>query len=178
MEKPCQINECIVLPDAVTAVRYYDLRRHWTKRIKPHLDNAELNAILVQDFHKFTWGRWRTRFKPGMYPRDVESCDWSMGHRGCEPRFWRFVKHAACHWLVNFALRLACLAEPTRPWRIVTSDLHSTVWDGKNCLFDFNFQALGIPPDECWRAVRQGRQMLPGKFLKLHLAEHYSVDAS
>ena len=40
------------------------------------------------------------------------------------------MKHAACHWLVNFALELAQLVEPDRKWRIITSDKHSTVWDG------------------------------------------------
>ena len=43
-----------------------------------------------------------------------------------------------CHWLVNFSLRLAERVDPDRPWRIITSDSHSTVWDGYDLLFDFN----------------------------------------
>jgi hypothetical protein len=96
-------------------MRYDDLQRHWTRRIEPHLDDSSLNAILVRDFHKFTFGRWRKRFTPGQYPRQFESCNWDWGHKGPEPRYWRYVKHAACHWLVNFNLRLAQLAEPARP---------------------------------------------------------------
>ena len=40
--------------------------------------------------------------------------------------------------LVNFNLILAQLAEPKKEWRIVTSQLHSTVWDGELTLFDLN----------------------------------------
>jgi hypothetical protein len=49
--------------------------------------------------------------------------------------------------VVNFNFRLAQLVEPDRAWRIVTSDHHSTVWDGRDTLFEFNFLALGIPAE-------------------------------
>jgi len=156
-------------------LRYYDLRRHWTKRIVPHLKDEALNAILVRDFNKFTWGRWRKRFKLGDLPAHFESCDWSLDHHPPHPRYWGYVKHAACHWLVNFSLRLATLAEPVRPWRIITSDRHSTVWDGKRTLFDFNFLALGISPTACFEMANE-RELAPGKALKVHYARHYSSD--
>jgi hypothetical protein len=130
-------------PIEPTQMRYYDLRRHWTKKILPHLEDPELNAILVRDFNRFTYGQWGKPFCPGDYPHDFETYDWWQSHRGPLPRYWRYVKHAACHWIVNFTLHLAMLAEPQRTWRIVTSARHSTVWDGKRTLFDFNFQALG-----------------------------------
>jgi hypothetical protein len=119
-------------------MRYYNLARHWTKKIQPHLSNPDLIKILVSDFNKYTSGRWPERFEAGMVPRQFESPDWQVGHRGPEPGFWAYVKYSACHWIVNFALRLAMLAEPTRVWRIVTSEKHSTVWDGKDTLFEFN----------------------------------------
>lgn len=89
------------------AIRYYDLKRHWTKRIMPHLGDKKLNELLVADFNKYVGGRWNQRFEPGNFPNEFESCDWQLGHRGPWPRYWRYVKHAACHWIVNFALRLA-----------------------------------------------------------------------
>jgi len=131
-------------------MRYYDIKRYWTKRIEPHLGDGKLNAVLVRDFNKFTTGNWNQPFTHGQFPRDFESCDWWIEHRGSEPRYWRYVKHAACHWLVNFNLRLAQLVAPNRPWRILTSDAHSTVWDGKQTLFEFNFLALGISADDCF----------------------------
>jgi hypothetical protein len=41
-------------------------------------------------------------------------------------------------------LKLAMQVEPNRIWHIVTSDEHSTVWDGKKTLSDMNFLALGV----------------------------------
>jgi hypothetical protein len=159
-------------------MRYYDLRgRSWTKKVQPHLDDPELNRILIRDFNKFTFGRWEQKFEPGMIPREFESCDWDMSIPGRRPRFWMFVKHAACHWLCGFTLKLAMLVEPSKPWRIITSDEHSTVWDRGEVLFDFNYNAMKICPDDCFKAARHGANAEePGEYLELNFAEHYSVD--
>src|ERR1700752_3272445 len=145
--------------------QYYDLQRHWTRKIVPHLNDESLNRILVRDFNKFTFGRWEKPFLPGNFPEDFESWDWrwSHGRRGPCPRFWAYVKHSACHWIANFALQLAQLAEPGEKWRIVTSQKHSTVWDGQKTLFDFNLLALGVPVDEAWElaAESKGSRVLP-----------------
>jgi hypothetical protein len=156
-------------------LRYYDLRRHWTKRITPHLCDERLNAILVRDFNKFTYGRWRDRFRPGDLPFHFESCDWHLSHHCPHPRFWAYVKHAACHWLVNFNLRLATLAEPKHPWRILTSDRHSTVWDGKQTLFEFTLLALGVSPTDCFR-LAYDKELPVGKPLKVYYARHYTEE--
>jgi hypothetical protein len=156
-------------------IRYYDLARHWTRRIIPHLGDKELNAILVRDFNRFTFGRWREPFLPGMLPEQFESCDWRWDHRGPCPRYWAYVKHAACHWICNFSLRLAGLVEPQRHWRIITSQDHSTVWDGKRTLFDINFQAMGISAEECFEAANK-RELKVGRYLRTYFAVHYSVD--
>ena len=42
-------------------MKYYDLKKNW-HRIKPHLEDKELNDILVRDFNKFTFGRWNHPF--------------------------------------------------------------------------------------------------------------------
>lgn len=97
--------------------------------------------------------------------------------RGPNPAYWRYVKHAACHWLVNFNLRLAEQVETKRRWRIVSSDAHSTVWDSERTLFDFNFHALCIEPKEAFRLASDGGQVLkPSREIKVALAEHYTVD--
>ena len=154
----------------------YDLRRHWTRRIAPHLADDRLNAVLVRDFHMYTWGRFGKPFRPGMSPRDFEGCGWHLGHRGPAPRYWRYVKYGACHWVVNFALRLATLAEPGRPWRILTSHQHSTVWDGGGLLFDFNYQAFGIAPGVCFARARQGQELAVGKYRKVYYAESWQAE--
>jgi hypothetical protein len=160
--------------------QYYDLQRHWSRKIVPHLKDVLLNEILVRDFHKFTFGRWKEPFLPGNFPEGFESCDcrWSHGRRGPCPRYWAYVKHSACHWITNFALRLAQLAEPARRWRIVTSQKHSTVWDGKKTLFDFNLLALGVSVDEAWELAAESKEsrVLPiGREMKVYFAQHFSV---
>jgi hypothetical protein len=46
----------------------------------------------------------------------------------------------------------------------VTAQKHSTVWDGAETLFDINFLALGVDPDEAWRlASKDGRVLKVGR---------------
>ncbi len=133
------------------SMQFYPVVRNWNRKILPHLDNTYLQKVLVSDFNKYSMGRWGQRFRLGQYPDEFEGCDWRWGVRGRHPRYFRYVKHGACHWLVNFNLILAQLAEPKKEWRIVTSQLHSTVWDGELTLFDLNGLALfngGAP--ECF----------------------------
>ena len=150
-------------------MKYYDLKKDW-HRVKPHLGDKQLNDILVRDFNKFTFGRWGKNFVHGDLPSDFKSCDWDCNHRGRRPAFWQYVKHAACHWLVNFTLRLAMLVKPERPWRIITSQRHSTVWDGGDTLFDFNFQAFGIDPNGCFDLAFE-RELKPGKYRRVGYPE-------
>jgi len=153
-------------------MRYFDPIKNWRK-IEPHLKAAE--PVLVRDFHKYTWGRWRKKFEPGRYPREFESCDWWLSRKGRRPRYWRYVKHAACHWLVNHNLVLAQAVRPAKPWRVLTSDKHSTVFDGDAMLFDLNFFALGVPAREAYTlATAADYEELPtGAHLKVYCPEHY-----
>jgi hypothetical protein len=77
--------------------------------------------------------------------------------------------------LVNFSLRLATLVEPERAWRIVTSSKHSTIWDGANTIFEFNFQAFGIDATECFNAAI-GKELRPGRYRKVHFAKHFKIE--
>jgi hypothetical protein len=157
----------------MSSLKYYPFTKNWSREIEPHLDDPFLNHLLVEDFHKFTFGQWRKPFGPGMHPRDFESCDWDIGHRGREPRYWRYVKHSACHWVVNFCLRLATLAEPKHSWRIVTSQEHSTVWDGDQTLFDINFLALSVEAPEAFRLASK-HQLPCGLYLPTFYPDHFS----
>lgn len=153
-------------------MKYYPISKRWAK-IKPHIQNKVVQDILVRDFNRFTFGRWKQEFKHGMKPFDFESCDWHCERKGRRPEYWDYVKHSACHWLVNFNLELAKLVEPKRDWRIVTSQKHSTVWDGVETLFDFNFSALQVDPDEAFNLA--DKRMLPiGKRMMVCYADHYS----
>lgn len=157
----------------VSCMRYYPIQKRWQK-IKPHIQNKEVQRLLVRDFNKYTFGRWKKEFKKGMTPHEFESCDWWCDHRGRMPEYWNYVKHAACHWLVNFNLALARVVEPNRNWRIVTSQLHSTVWDGDETLFDFNFLAMGVDPNEAFELAMKENTILPyGKYRRVYTAQYW-----
>jgi hypothetical protein len=119
----------------VDGMRYYLDRATWTTRCVPCLDDHELRRVLHRDFGLFVIGHYGT-LKGDRLPGDFEA--WDKKKR---PLWWQYVKDLACHYLVNFNLRLAMLAQPDRPWRILTSNLHSTVWDGDKSIFDLNFSA-------------------------------------
>lgn len=150
-------------------MQYWDLKKNWTKKVQLHLNHPTVVQVLVRDFNRFTMGRSKRVFTVGMMPRDFESCDWRWGHgrKGPEPRYWNYVCHSACHWLVNFSLRLAEQVDPVRSWQIVTSQKHSTVWDGEETLFDFNFQAMEIDADECFLLARYGKGRDKGRVLRV-----------
>jgi hypothetical protein len=115
-------------------MKYYDLKRNWTKKVLPHLKHPEVKRVLARDMNKYL-AQWGKTFKHGDAPQNhFDGCDWGWDHRGRRPRFWAYTFHRACHWLVNFNLELAMRVEPSRTWRILTSDKHSTVWDGKETL--------------------------------------------
>lgn len=155
-----------------TDLEYYDPVKNW-KSIKRHLENKELNVILVNNFHVYTWALCRKHFQHGQYPSDFENHPWKRNHKGPRPAYWRYVKYEACHWLVNFALKLAMLVEPERQWRIITSRDHSTVWDGCRTLFDFNFLALGESPQRAFfLASKRGKEHVPGEFINVPTPFH------
>jgi hypothetical protein len=140
----------------------------------------ELNDILVHDLNVRSSSRLGRPFVHGMYPWEQGTCwhwDWAEGHRGPIPRYWKYTQAGSCHWLVNFNLKLATMAESKRPWRIVTSEKHSTVWDGSQMLFEFNFLAFGVPPRECFDlAFEDGEVMEPGEFVPVHPLPHYTTE--
>ena len=57
------------------------------------------------------------------------------------------------------------LVMPDRQWRIITSQKHSTVWDGEDTIFDFNFQAFGIDANECFELAAK-TMLPPGKYIR------------
>jgi hypothetical protein len=151
------------------SLRYYDPVKNW-RRIRPHLPDVE--HILVRDFNKYTYGLWGEDFKPGHLPREFEDYDWDIRRRGRRPPYWGYVKHAACHWLVNHNLELAQRVRPQDQWRILTSPAHSTVYNGHQLLFDLNFCALRISPREAFELARKdGDVLAPGEHLPLDWAD-------
>ena len=63
-------------------MRYYPIVRNWSRKIKPHLQDPEFNRLLVRDFNKYTMGRWRKPFLPGMTPTEFEFLRLAMRSSG------------------------------------------------------------------------------------------------
>jgi hypothetical protein len=158
-------------------IKYYDLKKHWTKKIMPFLGDSELNSVLVRDLNKYTIGWCAQPFGPDQYPADIENGDWGFGDHGPRPRYWRYVKFGTCHWIANFALRLATLVDPLQQWQIVSSERHTTVWDGFDTLFEFNHQAMGMDaPTSFYLASTDGEYFLPHCDYEPGFAPHYTFE--
>eukprot|EP01052_Picozoa_sp_SAG31_P023244 SAG31_NODE_1904_length_6952_cov_15.030498_1_plen_103_part_00 len=83
---------------------------------------------------------WRTSASVGVDPkRTVENPEWM-----------NFVCDMACHRLALLHHFVVATLEPEVPWRIISTDGHSTVYDGARRIFDPNFEARGIPAVEAW----------------------------
>jgi hypothetical protein len=159
-------------------MKYYDLPRYWTKRVMPHLGDPQLQAKLIEDCDRFIFGgtgelgRLSMHFKPTLFDHqtDWEADDCGRHRPGPRPRYYDYTLMSACHWLVNFNLMLAERVAPNRPWRIITSKKHSTVWDGKVAVFEFNYRALRTPADTAFANANR-RMLKPGKLLSLGNAD-------
>src|SRR6516164_2556251 len=100
--------------------------------IQPQLSDPDFLRILHRDFDRFTFGRWGIHYPtpsrplPGDWETFCEDDDGPWG--GPEGKYRKYVRNLACYWLVGINLKLATLILPDRPWRIVMSSFHSTVW--------------------------------------------------
>lgn len=116
-----------------------------------------LNGMARND-EKVSWGRWENITCPQQFdPSDWRHCEWHKTHRGRSPKFFDYTCFSACHFLVDLHLFVITNAYPELPWRIITSDEHSTVWDGKNLILDGNFLAFGISADKAFEAALYGK---------------------
>ena len=152
-----------------TNFEYFPLGKHWSKKIKPVFESTKAQEILTRDFKKYVKmkqhtlnaeyesrgvnTRVRFNYSKKCTPHKWDSVDWRFDRVGRPPAYDKYVCHGACHWIVNTLLFTAFTIYPTVPWRIVTSDQHSTVWDGANVFFDMNWLSLGIPVEYCFEAI-------------------------
>ena len=133
---------------------YYPIQKRW-QRLKGFYRSEEATTIWKRGMELYDvarsaqYGYTPRSSKDADVPNWFETCDWQWNYDkpGPWPSYWDFVCHGACHYLVDLNLYIAQKAAPKKEWRIITSDLHSTVWDGEHTLFDANYQALGVEPE-------------------------------
>jgi hypothetical protein len=143
--------------------RYFDIGRHWNNVLKPLFESETIQEQLVHDFSKHVKNRER-RFNatisnpahhrtwcydPAEKPKRWDPSDWRCDRKGRPYSFDEYICYGACHCIVNSLLLAVRIAFPNRPWIIVIGQRHSTVWDQDCTLFDMNYFALKVSPEEC-----------------------------
>jgi hypothetical protein len=144
-------------------VRYFDLEKEWP-RIVPHLEtNPVIRDTLAFHFGRYTQEDFGIPFAgyPCLFEKDSS---WRKDIPTPHPEYMRWVCLETCFVLVNFLLALSKAVEPERQWRIIYSENHATVWDGLDTLFEFNYLALGIPPQDCFHFA-YSKELIPGEYL-------------
>lgn len=159
------------------SLSYFPIQKRW-RRVGPIYRSDEAREVWLWEMVAFDEARCEERgldFKlPNEeeidFPRYFDSCDWRFcrDKPGPTPEFWNYACHSACHWTANLSLFVAQKAEPKRPWRLVSSNAHTTCWDGSEMLWDTNFMALGVPPNEAWELANDqpdSKHLEVGKFM-------------
>lgn len=131
---------------AATQIWKKDLKKHYNRsRIYDHnLSDYEFNSDRIID--RFIYiSQFEKRFSNSKKPSDYDYFYWRyerLGFTDRMPAFWDYVVHDKSHWMVNFNLFVAEQAFPEEPWRIIVSDEHACVWNGRELFFDMNYSAL------------------------------------
>lgn len=141
---------------------YYSAKLHWRK-LKPVFELPEIRAIAhlqmerYQEVREREFGRaWPKRKR--LLPADYDSCDWRLDHRGRRPAFWDWVCYGACHWMAPIYLLVIRRARPGENWSLLSSPNHATVYY-RDLIFDPQYEALGLTPDEAWKMASTKRKL-------------------
>lgn len=160
-------------------VRYVNIQGNWRK-FGPLFKSKDAKSIWVPNMIEYGHVRasehkYKFTYDPEKHqlPSSYDSCDWRWHDQppGPHPQFWDYVCHSACHWLVDLCLYVAMSSDSIIPWQIITSEKHSSVWNGSTefpMLFDANFLALKVAPEEAWEILhgRWSRTLKPCHWLK------------
>lgn len=141
--------------------KYLDLEKHWEK-LKPYFQSQEAKTIWFREMVTFDVSRMfdyelEDELKDKNY--DYEKTlfpsyfDYFNSKREGKPAFWDYAVHLACHWVAPTNLYVAMKSFPERDWRIITSEPHTTVWDGEDTFFDTNFYAFGIDANKTAKEI-------------------------
>lgn len=155
---------------------YFPIQQYWWK-LRSIYQSEECRKIWHPCMEQYMrWRGFQNGFKhtpkpDAPSPSWYDSCDWRFDRPGRKPAFWDYVCHSACHWVADMNLFVAMQAFPKDAWRIITSEEHSTVWNGEPepVLFDTNFLALGVSAPEAMRLALKGKIKKPGKWLKRNI---------
>ena len=138
------------LPEDLT---YFNVSKYWDK-LNPIYETDEIKEIALYKLNAYLKVKAKDdgyTFKPlteFVYPCDYNSDFWICDGRKRRLKYFNWVLHRACHWMAPINLEVIVKALPDREWRLVYSDFHSTVFDGKRTVYDLNYKAWGVPITE------------------------------
>jgi hypothetical protein len=123
---------------------------------RPHFDNPDVQQVLLRDMNICTMALLGEPFMAFDLPKNFEH------YFACTYKFFE-----AAEFMVNTNMTVLSLVQPNKQWRIVTSELHSTVWDGAEEVFDPCEEYFGSACDCFVRAGCQleSRVLAPGELL-------------
>lgn len=159
-------------PEVWARTKYFPLGRHW-QRLGRIFRSEQAEAIWRPCMEDYSFQRAQANgydhksIRHQEYPCGYESCDWRWDYKW-HPKFWKYACHSACHWVCDLALYAAKTEYPETPWRILSSQKHSTVWNGSTedpVLFDINFLAMGVPPEQAIKLASRGREYKVGSYM-------------
>lgn len=167
-------------PQVWSKTQYFDIQKNWRKLGKLFRSDTARSIWhpCMEEFMEWRAEENKYPYKPqpeAKAPTDYESCDWRWNQDvsyNRQPKFWDYARHSACHWVADLALFVAKTAYPQEPWRILTARHHTTVWNGSTTapvLFDINFHAMGVEPQEAIKLASKGRELKVGHYLKPYL---------
>jgi len=97
----------------------FNWRRHWSKKVAPHLETELVQASLDHGMSLLDpcWQRGDPPYLLGAIP-----ADWTRAVPGklSWHRPW-----GRCHWIAFFSMAIGALNHPSLDWRFVSGDLHT-----------------------------------------------------
>lgn len=165
-------------------LKHYNLSRNWHKFspeapvARQRLDRdlriyAHHRALEAEDhYRKLGYKNYSSSigYEVGTMPAELDSRCYAI-KAGRPKGYADYILGGGCHWVCNWLLSCIEQVEPNKPWRIVTSDLHTCLWDGNRVLLDITYQGLDLSiEDSYWNTMCQpSYQCLePGQELELY----------
>lgn len=99
------------------AIKQFNWRRHWGKKVAPHLDKEliqrclDLGMTMIQP-------RWERGDPPYLLGR-------AEGRRAVPGKLSWYRPCGRCHWIAFFSLAIGVMNYPDLDWRFVSGDLHT-----------------------------------------------------
>lgn len=97
----------------------FNWRRHWSKKVAPHLNKECVQAALDFGMSLYCpgWSRGDPPYLLGAIPSD--RC------RVVTNKLSWYQPHCRCHWIAFFSMAIGILNYPHLDWRFISGDMHT-----------------------------------------------------